>query len=163
MPKPGTLDQDQSLGSEPESALSRLIRPNPDAATWICPDCGQPVPPHAMGTLMGAPGFMPRAWCSCPGALARREQVIRLRVANSERDREQKERVQLLEACGLAARQCAGMAFETWRQDTPARRTAYALARKAIPRLLAGVGILDRAIWLWQDPSGLCHLSIYRA
>lgn len=154
MPKPSTLEQEedqQDPGSSQLDAVSRLIKPNAQAATWICPDCGQPVQP----ILLDKRGYLPRAWCDCPRSLQRRDQAVAIRAALDEQERVQTDRFHLLKACELTAEQCAGMGFETWKQDTQARRTAFSLARKAVRRLLAG----EWGYWTGPFGCGKTHLA----
>lgn len=69
----------------------------------------------------------------------------RLLYASQQADNErQQERLQFLRRCGLAD----GMTFQTWQQDTPARRKAAAWARRLTQRIAAG-------LWsYWHGPYG---------
>lgn len=130
-----------------EGAVGRLVKPTYRAAVWQCPDCGQEVQPHSLGK-----GWLPSAWCTCPGGTVRQQRSHVRWAMQDAKHREEANRHAMLAECDLTD---CGMTFDNWRADTPAREKALTYAKRMLQRIAGG----SWAFWWGPYGCGKTHLA----
>lgn len=134
-------------------AVSALLRATTTAATWLCPDCGEQVPPKTIPPALAGQKlrYLPAGHCTCPGGLDRYAQS-RIRWAMSDVEKSERSvRERLVAVCELDPAQT----FESWLPDNLARVQARETARRITLRLNAG----EWGLWWGPYGCGKTHLA----
>lgn len=117
------------------NVMGRMLKATAQAATWDCPDCGNPVMPReyhltrSKANPLGGKRFLPRTFCSCKGGSVRRQRVEAAWADQDREDNRRDMRYAMLRTCGLSD---SGMTKDSWIKDTEPRKKAWGIAEKII-------------------------------